>query len=453
MPLSLRDYQKEDVLEHRRRLKLLNISEMGTGKMVVGSRAIYEPEVYDARPALIAAPGHVCEDWLNHLVSEYPDDDIVFTVDMSPDEKRAALEEPCDWLLVTHMMLGIPSPKKEKARARKGLPPSPRNFYPMPKWIRSFVCDESHLPGLGRQSNAWLGAKQIADRINFGNRGPQGLVIPMTGTPIRKTADGLWSQLRLVDKSLTSYWRWVNEHCTTVDNGFGIEVTGSRPSAALELASRSIRRTYAEVGLELPDIVGPYESKVRLTGVSKKLYDRIKDELRDEENQPIFSAGAAVSQLRQVTAKDPNKVAKIREVVEGLDQYVVFVKYRDTAANLASILGATAISGGIPGPQRSRLAKTKPKLVCTIESMAASTDLSHHRDVIFYEEVYEPGTMDNALARVKRWRKGGGDAPVRLRYIYCLGTIDARIHHLVAGRKLDAESVTDRRLIREELHG
>lgn len=444
MPLALRDYQAEDVLVHRRRGKLMNLGEVGTGKTVVASRAVYEPGVFDARPCLIACPNHVVPDWEGHLISEYPDDRIVVAAELSPDDKREALSGGFDWLIVNHAMLAIPSPRKDKKREKKGLAPSPRTYYKMPR-VKSFVLDESHANGLGRTSNAWLGARVLADGVKGG------LVIPMTGTPIKKTADGLWAQLRLVDRTLTSYWRFVNQHCEVRETPWVVEIVGSKPSAAIELAKRSIRRTYAEVGLELPDVI-PYETKVKLTTKTRQAYDRLKEELRDEENNPVFSAGAAVAKLRSLTSRDPNKVGKLKECLEDLDQYVVFVKYHETAHRLAEELGATWITGEIPGARRNQIAKASKKIIAGIESLAASVDLSHHRDVFMYEEVYEPGIMANALGRVARWRKGGGDAPVRLRYIYCERTLDQRIHNLVAGRALDAENVTDRRLIQEELH-
>ena len=153
-----------------------------------------------------------------------------------------------------------------------------------------------------------------------------------------------------------------------------------------------------------------------------------------------------------MVAIDPNKLARIKELTADLDQFVIFTWYRETAYRLAEELGAVAVTGAIQGVERNALAKKSPKLVANIAALASSVDLSHHRHVFFYEECYEPGTQENALARIKRWRKGGGDEPVQLRYVYGVGTIDERIHNLAKSRLADSLSVTDRRLIREELH-
>ena len=443
MSIQLRPYQEIDVQKTRARKKILIRHEPGVGKMVIGSRAVLGlgDDRYDATPALVACPSHVVPDWEEHLRAEYPEAKITVAAELSPTEKREALAEPSDFWIVNHTMLAIPT------KAAQANPVRSRNYYPMPK-ARSFILDESHYPNMGRKARAWVGARKAADDVKS-----DGLVVLMSATPIKKTSDGLWAQLRLVDKTLTSYWRFVNQHCIVVEGIYGAEIKGSRPSMARELEKRSIYRKYSdpEVGLFIPNVL-PRDSRVTLTDQTMKNYTRLKKELRDEENNPVFSAGAAVAKLRHMVAIDPNKLARIKELTADLDQFVIFTWYRETAYRLAEELGAVAVTGAIQGVERNALAKKSPKLVANIAALASSVDLSHHRHVFFYEECYEPGTQENALARIKRWRKGGGDEPVQLRYVYGVGTIDERIHNLAKSRLADSLSVTDRRLIREELH-
>jgi len=409
---------------------------VGVGKMVEGSRAVKGiDDGWNKGPCLIACPTHVVPDWREHLEAEYPEDTIIVAAELDPESKRGALSTPADWYIVNHAMLATPA----KAVTSR------RNYYKMPK-VRSFIIDESHNPGLGRKARAWHGARQLADQIR------DGLVIPMTATPIRKTADGLWAQFRLMDKTLTSYWRFVHEHCVVVETPWAVEVKGAKPSMARELSNRSIYRRYSdpEVGISLPDVL-PKDSKVKITPQTRVAYDRLKKELRDEMNQPVFSAGAAVAKLRIMVAKDPEMVERIETLTEDLDSFVIFVYFHETAHLLARLLDAECITGEIAGQERNRRAKLARRIVATIPSLSSSVDLSDHRHVFMYEECYEPGTQENALGRVARWRKNASDEPVHLTYVYGVNTISERVHNVCSGRAIDAENVTDRRLIREEL--
>lgn len=431
MSKTPRFYQIEDAIEARRRKKVLIRYPMGLGKSELATLTIWEPGVFDATPCLIASQNQSVPDWEDHLREEYPDARIAICAEQPPEVKRELLAGKYDVYVVNHLMLSVP-------RGKGGQ----KNFYHMPK-VKSFVLDESHEKGVGRKARAWHGARQIADRAE--------IVLPMSGTPIRKQSDGLWAQLRLVDKSLSSYWRFVNEHCLTETTPWKVEILGSKDSMQQELASRSIYRTYPEVGLALPDVI-PYHHRVRMTEQTRTLYDRLKKDLRDEYDQPVFSAGAALSKLRRLTAHDEYKRAKMASIIENLDSFVVFTWHRETAEMLAKELKAVAITGEKDGKSRNALAKASNRIVATIASMATSVDLSNHRDVIFYEESYEPGVMDNALARVARWRKGGGDEPIRCRYLFCEHSIDERIHNLQSGRAIDAAQVySERNLIAQEI--
>lgn len=434
--IPLRQYQDEDVRTLRAKKKLMVLHEAGLGKMVIASRAVYEPGVADFLPCLIASPLHVTSDWEDHLESEYPGARIQICAELSPDKKREALATTADFYVVNHTMLATAKTGVTTRNERV------RNYYTMPK-VRSFIVDESHYPGMGRKARSWFGAKIVADKAE--------LVIPTTATPIRKTSDGIWSQLRLVDRTLTSYWRFVREHCIVEETPWAVEIKGSRDSMNAEIAKRSIRRTYSGEGLALPSVI-PYYHRVKVADSTKAAYDRLKKDLRDEENNPVWSAGAAVAKLRVMVAKDPNMLSRLLDTVAEMDSFVIFCWYKETAHMLADGIQATLITGDVPGRTRSGIAKSATKIVATIASMGSSTDLSHHRNVIFYEECYEPGTQENALDRVKRWRKVESDEPVKVRYIYARGTISERIHNLVSARAVDSAQATERRLIREELH-
>lgn len=402
----------------------------------IATLAISMPGEERLLPALVACPIHSTTEWQRHIQNEFPNDRVIIAAELPPDEKVRALAEPADWYIVNHAMLATPT----KSTSTK------RNFYKMPKGIRSLVIDESHYKGLGRKSRAWAGARTMADWLKGG------IVLPMTGTPVRRVADDLWAELRLVDRTLTSYWRFVYAHCKVEETPWNVEILGAKESMWAELASRSVSRTYQEVGLLLPDLI-EHETPVELTPATARAYQTLKNDLIDEHGDPVFSAAAAVAKLRHLTAKDPNKLAALKSATEDLDQFIVFTYYHETSDLLAPMLKAKIIDGRLPGKKRAEVALSSPRIIAGIDALASTLDLSHHRDVIWYEETYEPGTMENALGRVQRWRKSESDEPISNRAIYAKGTMDSRIHLVTKGRAVDMNKVTERRLLEEEIFG
>lgn len=425
-PQPMRDYQKEDVAAGRARGRVFLLHKAGMGKTPMGARI-----VEDARPVVVSAPSHLVGDWADYLEAEYPGQDIRLIAGQSPEVKKEMLAPGADWYVVNHDLLAT-EPSKRKARVAPRT--KPRNYYIMPKGVRSLLVDEFHWLGLGRKARAFDGMKKLADRCD--------LVIQMSATPVRKTPDGLFAPFRVLDKTFTSYWRFVAEHCKTRETPYKVEIIGARLSLGRLLRKYAIKRTYHEVGLELPSVI-PEFSPVKLADETRAKYKTLKTTLRDEYDQPVWSAGAAIPKLRYLTAADPEKLQTLQDFTGDLDSWVIFVWYHETARLLAERLGSdvTVITGQISSSRRTAMARAAAKIIAGIGALAAGVDLSHHRNVFFYEEDYAPGTMENALGRVQRFRKKASDAPVICRYIYATGTLDEKIHRVTKGRGATAEEL------------
>jgi len=95
-----------------------------------------------------------------------------------------------------------------------------------PDWEETFsaiIFDESILLK-NRKTKRFQRWKTYLQRTK-----PQHILL-LTGNPIGKYADDLWTQLHLLDpKRFSSYWRWTEEHCY-VQRYWGWEVVGNRSS-------------------------------------------------------------------------------------------------------------------------------------------------------------------------------------------------------------------------------
>lgn len=80
----------------------------------------------------------------------------------------------------------------------------------------NIVVDEAHLLGLLNSNSK---AFKSMCRAKYER------IFILTGTPVRKGPQDLWSLLHLIDpKRFRSYWAFVNRYCVVLNNGFGREI-------------------------------------------------------------------------------------------------------------------------------------------------------------------------------------------------------------------------------------
>lgn len=303
------------------------------------------------------------------------------------------------------------------------------------------IVDESHRIR-NRESNQAKAIKEIADGAEF--------VFLLTGTPIYREPDDLYMQLHVCRPQIfISYWKFVQDYCNTKGSYFAVKVTGARNIDRLKklLQEFMLGRTYKEVGMYLPDMI---EQKVivKMPPEVVTLYNRIKATYEIEElEMDIASQMEAMQTLRYVTAEMKKTI--VQQIVEDLNGQGVLVYswYKHSAEDLAEELGGTLITGDVHYSERAKVAREGGAIICgTIGSLSEGVDLSHLRAVVFFEEDWTPGSMYQALSRVRRFSKTGEREPVLVYYVMCEGTIDVHIHNVVGSR-----DVTIKQILRKAL--
>lgn len=464
-------YQAEDVLLLESEPRKLIMHEPGLGKTEISTLACEKH-----LPCLVLTKGHLIKQWAMHLQEEYPDARIVM-IQGTPEEKQAALLSGADWIVANYEVLRK-VPKSREAETRRMWNPSleikPRrrtykelneddltaagvgkrkvikNTYKAPK-VKSLVIDESHNLR-GRNSEANRGARQIAAGAEK--------VLLLSATPIWREPDDLFGQLRILfPDRFSSYWSFVSSYCNVKETPWGSVVTGAKEDRLKFLLKKyAIRRSYGDpdVNRVLPDVI-PKFLRPELTPPSRRKYDRLIDGYRVARTAhrahgfQETGAGAKIHELRAIVREDKQVLGSIKDLINTdftPDQlksgFVIFTWYRESARRLSEELGLTYLTGEHNVAQReAKMALSGGQFIANIACLTEGVDLSYMRTVIFYEQDYLPGRMDQALKRVQRWRKVPSDDPVLVYYVVPQDTVYEHIYDVCTRRGATSEELLD----------
>ena len=254
-----------------------------------------------------------------------------------------------------------------------------------------------------------------------------GSVIDLTGTPAPNHPGELWATLRaLAPETILKngvpmgYWTYIGAYCKTVDNGFGIQITGGKNLAKLKsaIAPFVLRRRYADVAKDMPPlqidtlpVVGQVPDESELAALLKNCNSD------GDILAALKKAATHVAQLRRLTglAKVKGVVDWYRDFADGLGgKIVVFAHHRDVISALATgfegIAGAGSVEildGSTPQHRRAlaiRHFKENPKCQVFIGQILAAgqgIDLSTADTALFAEASWVPGENQQAAMRIQ----------------------------------------------------
>jgi SWI/SNF-related matrix-associated actin-dependent regulator 1 of chromatin subfamily A len=397
-----RPYQVEGIAFLAGKKRAMLRDAPGLGKTLQASEAA-------TKPVLVCSPSYLTDQWAEFIRNQFPDDRIAFAQG-SRVQRTEALNTPADWYIINHQML---------------------RTYDVPV-VNTFIVDESH----HMKSHK---AEQSQDALVVALQVPN--VFLLTATPIIREPDDLYMQLRLIAPNVfRSYEKFVSTYCNVVQSPFARMVVGLRKGTDLGkvLAKYSLGRTYEDVKLQLPDLIEanmliyperPFVTRYRAAKIDYRLDDRVL-------NSPL----EVLRELRRLTVCE-QKVSAIADLVEDSPGcVVVFCWFRETARILSERLRAPLITGDVKPNDRRVVALQQHKcIVATIAALSEGVDLSFAKTVIFAEQDYTPGRMQQAVSRVHRWTTDL--APVRVFYAMMKGTIDEIIHRCVDRRISSAMEV------------
>jgi len=384
----------------------------GLGKTIQSAMA-----AVDHLPALVVTRTFSAQQvWADFLPRQFPGTTAANATKGQQYQRWRALKSNADWVVVNHEMM---------------------RTYQVPTHFQTMIIDESHR-FRRRQAAHSKAAFELSRRI------PR--VYELTATPVVKEIDDLYFQLKILDPArFRSYNKFIEEFCRYYYTGFDLKVSGARNPQQLQrlMDTYMLRRTYSDVGVFLP----AFQEQViafDLPDQLRHLYDRIRDQWRMElgDQRITFSnVLAAMQAMRQVTACN-EKADIVEALLEDVDvPSVTFTWYQESADMVAKRLKVQPITGNVPPGQRTAIARSTKHAVGTISALGESVDLSDKRCVIFFEEHYTPGSIQQALTRVRRFRPGGGYEPVLGYFLVARDTIDESIYRLVRHRSASVEEI------------
>jgi superfamily II DNA or RNA helicase len=455
--LVLRDYQQVgvDFLRSHRRAMLTD--SPGLGKTLQASAAA-------TTPCLISCPTYLVAQWWEFLERQYPSHSVVSASEdmddlgtnpkrLTREQRTEALQQRADWTIINHEMLR--EVKHRTVDTATGEVVEATQAYKFPGGhYRTLIIDESHFMR-GRNASTAKRAVKLAHTI------PN--VFELTGTPIYNEVDDLYMQWRILDpQTFKSYWKFVGKFALTEADEYTTRIVGINP-AALDTLARvkhdlTLGRTYEEVGMVLPPL---HENVIRLPLDPEQSaeYSSIKSTLRaNTHSQVLTSASQVLDALRTFTRSSDTLQRKYEAIQAILHAHsaagqgaVIFCWYRETAAALAHQFNATLITGALTPRKRLLAANRTPpshNIVATLASLSEGVDLSRYRTVIFAEEDYVPGRMEQAIARVRRYRhvptEGDNRRPsaaVNAYYLHIANTADEVVHYVWQHRATDAATI------------
>ena len=407
-PYQVADIDKALGLKH-----YLNANPMGLGKTPETVRYLKEK---GARTALIVTPKIIRHQWQNQLKVWGDFDSTVY-------ENQKFVDEGI-WIINYDKL------RNEKTRLKF------RRF----QW-EYLILDEAHKIKT-RDSMQTKAVKEI----------PAAHRIALTGTPILRYVDDLWSILHFLDESYSgiSYWAFRDYFCEMQHTPWGDKIVGlTRDPSKIAILNQllsyvSIRNNAVEVakGKTRETVLLPMTKKQR------ELYRKEKDLLLDQLPDTLTIANGAVLTMRlmQTTSwpglyieNEPGP--KFEWILESCinnpkEKFVVFSVFEKTISALVQYLNDNGVSAvSITGKNKAEtnevnkrlfVDKSTQVLAGTIGAMGQGYDELQHvcRLMIFIDRDWSPEIMAQAEDRLHR---KGQDNPVSIFYLECQGSFDQHV--------------------------
>lgn len=296
--------------------------------------------------------------------------------------------------------------------------------------------------------------------------------IPMTGTPITKKPTDVFLPLRLVDGHYsTSFYLWCQEYC--VYGGFGgHEIIGYKNIDRLKslLQPNMLRRLKKDI-LDLPPKIR-YVEYVENTLYQEKLYMEIVEELAAQRDSIVKSLNpmSAFLRLRQVNGspelvddsivvddKYLSKNAKLVRLLELIDEIVangekviVFSNWVEPLRTLYRFISKrykTCCYVGTMTPDAREQHKNafinNPNysvMLGTVGAMGTSHTLTVARNIIFYDEPWNPSDVEQCEDRCHR---PGQTESLNIYTLISKDTVDERVHNIISRKEGIANYIVD----------
>lgn len=432
-PEGLMDYQMRDVRKMVSKKRCLNINRMGYGKTVEAIRAMRELNI---RNAVIVAPKTVLNQWKAQFKKWWPgvyDSVVIWENVNTPIYSNTIVLINYEKLLNERVMTILRSTRWDM-----------------------LLLDEAHRIK-NRTSKRAAAVKLIPSEYKWA----------MTGTPILKKPDDLWSILNFlgVKYSGISYWNFVNYYCKVVEGFFGNKIVGLTENST---RVATFKKLLDHVAINNPDLAltkGKTVETVELvmSAKQKRLYRDAKALVLDELPEGCTIANGAVQCLRlvQITS-NPGlwlenewgvKFEYIAEMLEDNpdEKIVVFSRFATTCETLQKYLATKKVKSEVYTGKQSAADKLSAKmefienpkcraLLGTIGAMGEGVDGLQEvaRIVIFLDRDWSSEINEQCEDRLNRL---GQKERVLVQYLECKGTYDKYVDKVTSMEAADIRTL------------
>lgn len=410
----LKEYQQSDVRLMQRLKHCLNANPMGLGKTVEAIKAL---EVMEAESVCIVVPKIIRQQWVDQIKYWWGRDAEIY-------EKQVALEAGKIYVINYDKL------RNEKILAKF------RRF----RWD-VLVLDEVHKIK-SRESKQSIAVKLI----------PSARRIALSGTPILRYVDDLWSILNFLGEEYSgkSYWAFAEYFCEIEKTPWGNKIVGTTDDPYRQAMLKQLLSLFMIRHESIEVAYGKTQEIVRLpmTKEQRNLYRKEKQLLLDQlpENCTISNGAVLAMRLRQTTSWpglfiEDEPGPKFEWIYEQCinnpnEQFVVFTAFEQTASALAQWLFNKSVRAvSITGKKsaydnelsKMRFLKGKAQvLVGTIGAMGQGYDGLQEvsRVVVFIDRDWSSELMKQAEDRLHRM---GQQHPVNVYYLECQGSFDQHV--------------------------
>lgn len=411
----LEDYQVADVKAMLNCPHVLNANPMGLGKTV---EAIKYLEAIKAHSVLIVTPKIIRWQWVTQL-------DRWAGMTSEVYENQQKVDAGKIWIINYDKLLNNSTLTKMK------------QF----QWD-AVVLDEAHKIK-NRKSQRTLACKSIPARHR----------VALTGTPILRYVDDLWSILNFLDESYSgiSYWNFVNYFCIQQESPWGDKIVGlTKDTFKVDVLNKlmqevSIRNDSIEVahGKHIATVLLPMDKQQRV------LYRQEKSLLLEElpENCTIANGAVLTTRLRQTTSWPGLYIEgingpKFEWILEMClnnpnKKIVVFSVFEKTISGLVKYLADNKVCAvSITGQNDAKLNEQHKQaflskdnvqvLAGTIGAMGQGYDGLQEVSytLVFVDREWSPEIMAQAEDRLHRM---GQNNLVNVYYLECQGSFDQHV--------------------------
>lgn len=412
--------------------RLLLIDDLGLGKTFTGLLILRDPR---ALPAVVVCPTHLQRQWLRELGLSFPmlRGHIVRTSEpYDPSKTRAMRGHYPDVLIV---------PYSKIARWGDHLAGN----------ARTVIFDEIQDLRRGASSRKYIGAAMVADAADYR--------MGLTATPVYNYGGEIHNVLSVLDKeALGTRREFVQEWGKEIRNG-NVAVRNPRALGSyLRDEGLVLRRTRADVGRELPEVV----RVPHLVDADERIIDQETSSAVDLAEMILAGTGTSQERwtaagdidwkMRRATglAKAPYVADFVRLVLESEQKLVLFGWHRDVYAtwlNRLADLQPVLYTGSESPAQKERARERFLEdddcriLVMSLRSGAGLDGLQQAAKVAVFGELdWSPAQHDQCIGRLHR---DGQDEGVVAYFLTCDHGSDPVVMEALGIKRGQAEPLRD----------